>query len=302
MKIFSGSANQKLAESVAKKLNLKLLLPEKFVFPDSEERIRIREKVVGEEVAVIQPLTSPVNENLIELAFIIDALKRSGAKFITAVIPYLGYQRQDRVFRSGEAVSLVVVIKLLESVGIDRLITFDLHSIKIPELFHIQVVHLSALAIFAEKIKEIKEKNMVLVSPDMGGIRRIKLLSTKLNDMPWIAIEKNRDLATGSVQIEKISIESKVKNLKNKTVLVVDDMISAGGTIVKVTEFLKKSGVDKIFVFATHPILSQNAPTLLETSPVEKVFVTDSVFVPKEKRFPKLEILSLAQTIASNLK
>ncbi len=300
MKIFSGTANPKLAEKLAKELKLPLFLPEKFVFPDGEERIRILERVVDEIIVLVQPLSPPVNENLIELCLIVDALKRSGAKKILAIVPYLGYQRQNRVFRSGEAVSLIVVVKILESVGIDKILTFDLHSIKIPQFFKIPVVHLSALPLFAEKIKteDLNKVGSFLVSPDMGGVRRVKILSGMLNDLPWVAIEKERDLATGKIQVGKINLGPGLKSLKKKTAIIVDDMISGGGTIVKAVEFLKKEGVAQIFAFVTHPVFSQNAAALLQKTGIERIYVTDTVFVPKEKRFSRLEILSVTKMIA----
>lgn len=302
MKIFSGTANQKLAEKVVEKLGTKLFLPEKFIFPDGEERIRILEKVVGEDVVVVQPISSLVNENLIELCFTVDALKRSGAKKVTAVIPYLGYQRQDRVFRSGEAVSLLVVIKMLEAVGIDKVLTFDLHSIKIPQFFGIPVSHLSALTIFAERIiQERLNKGAVLVSPDMGGIRRIKIISKMLDNMPFTSIEKERDLTVGNIHAKKIYAPSNHKSLKNRNAIIIDDVISGGGTIIKAVELLISEGVSKIFVFATHPVFSQNAPVLLQDAPIERVYVTNTVLVTKDKQFPKLEILSVAGMIAKEL-
>lgn len=304
MKIFSGTANQKLGEKIARELKLPLSLPEKFVFPDGEERIRILERVVDEEIILVQPLSPPVNENLIELCFIVDALKRSGAKKVFAVISYLGYQRQDRVFRGGEAVSLMVIIKILESVGIDKILTFDLHSIKIPQFFKIPVVHLSALSLFAQKIKEIFETDydLVLVSPDMGGVRRVKIFSRMLNDLSWAAIEKERDLATGAVKVEKINLGPGLRSLKNKTAVIIDDMVSGGGTGVKAAELLKKEGVEKIFVFVTHPVFSQNAPVLLQAAPIEKIYVTDTILISKDKQFPKLEILSVAEIITKEIK
>lgn len=302
MKIFTGSANQKLAELVATKLGTGLSIPEKFIFPDGEERIRITERVVDEAVTVIQPLSSPVHENLIELLFIVDAARRSGAKKVIAVIPYLGYQRQDRVFRSGEAVSLLVIIKMIEAIGVDKVLTFDLHSIKIPQLFGVPVSHLSALPLFAEKIKKMSLAHAVLVSPDMGGVRRIKILSGMLGDMPYASIEKERDLVTGSIQAQKVNLPPGVGSLRNRNIMLVDDMISGGGTVVKAVELLKKEGAGKIFVFATHAVFSQNAPVLLAAAPIEKVFVTDTINVSKKKRFPKLEILSVADMIAGELR
>lgn len=259
------------------------------------------ENVVGEDVVVVQPLCTPVNEHLIELAFIVDAIKRNGAKKVSLVVSYLGYQRQDHVFREGEAVSLEVVIKILEGAGADRLIAFDLHSIRIPDMFHIPVTHLSALPIFAKKIRQLCKKNggCVLISPDMGGIRRIKILSELLDGMPYVSIEKNRDLATGGVEAKEIHTEH--GEIRGKVACIVDDMISSGSTIAKAAELLREEGADTIMVFATHPVFSQNAPVLLQDAELENVFVTDTIWVPKEKRFPKLEVLSVAGMIASEI-
>src|SRR3990167_4703863 len=172
MKIFSGSSNKPLAQNLAKALKIRLSKLEIHIFPDGEKRIRVIDKVVDEDCVVVQSASTYADINYMELFFIVDGLKRSGAKSVTAVVPFLGYQRQDHVFREGEAVSLEVIIKTLEAVGMNKLITFDLHSIKIPELFKIPIVHLSALPIFAEKIKELFSdfEGCVLISPDMGGI------------------------------------------------------------------------------------------------------------------------------------
>src|SRR5579864_3970652 len=152
MKLFSGSSNTPLAEKVAESLQTELSPIENMIFPDGERRVKLNVSVVDEETVVIQSTNTPVDQNYIELFFIIDALKRSGARSVTAVVPYLGYQRQDHVFRDGEVVSLDVMIRFLESLKVDRVIALDLHSIKIPELFHIEVTHLSALPLFAERI------------------------------------------------------------------------------------------------------------------------------------------------------
>ena len=298
MKIFSGTSNKPLAQKIAKNLGLSLSSLEVFIFPDGEKRIRILDKVLDEDVCVVQSTSSPTDVNYMELFFIIDALKRSGAKSITAIVPYFGYQRQDHQFRQGEAVSVKVIAEILEKLGISKLIALDLHSIKIKEAFNIPVVHLSALSIFAKFIKEKAwDKNSAtLVSPDMGGIRRIKILSAMLNNMPYAVIEKNRDLNSGKVTMRRIS--GKIK----RTVIIVDDMISSGGTIVTASELLKRNGVGEIVVFATHPVFSDKAPKILQESGVSSVYVTDTIFAPESKRFPKLTILSVGEMIADNLR
>lgn len=297
MKIFSGTSNKPLAEKIAKNLGIELSNLEVFVFPDGEKRVRILDKVLGEDVIVVQSASGPTDENYMQLFFITDALKRSGAKSITAIVPYFGYQRQDHMFRIGEAVSVEVVAKILETIGITRLIAVDLHSIKIEQAFNIPVVHLSALSVFAAKIKEMfSSYPLTLVSPDMGGIRRIKILSKMLSDMPYAVIEKNRNLASGKVSASKIT--GKI----GKRAIIVDDMISSGGTIALAAKILKEKGTEEVYVFAAHPVFSAKAPEILQESGVNKVFVTDTIFVPEEKRFPKLEILSVAEMIAETLR
>ncbi|MBI4079537.1 MAG: ribose-phosphate pyrophosphokinase [Candidatus Levybacteria bacterium] len=337
MNIFSGSANKPLAYDIAKHLGIPLGKVEIHIFPDGERRVRIIDKVLDKDCIVVQPTAPPADTHFMELFFIADGLKRSGAKSITAVVPYLGYQRQDHVFREGEAVSLTVVVKMLETAGVNSIITLDLHSIKIPEFFKIPVVHISALPLFAEKIREIDRAevanenflvhdanphgrdlkktsfsanahsenfvssprspvgNSVLVSPDMGGIRRIKLISEMLGNMPYASIIKNRDLATGKVEADIIQGEVK------KRAFIVDDMISSGGTIATASRLLKKHGVEEIYVFATHAVFSQLAPKFLQESQAKKVYVTNTIFVPEEKLFPKLEIISVSDIIASEI-
>lgn len=306
MKIFSGGSNEPLAEKIAEGLRLTLSPLEIHVFPDGEKRVRVLDEVLGENCIVIQSTSPNVNENYMELFFVVDALKRSGAKPVTAVVPYLGYQRQDHVFREGEAVSLEVMIKTLQVVGVDKLITFDLHSIKIPEFFSIPIAHLSALPLFAEKIRTISEggallgASPILISPDMGGIRRIKLLSELLGDMPYASIEKDRNFKTGEIKIKNINIAPNIQ-LKGRFAFIVDDMITSGGTIDKAVKFLKKKGVEKVWIFATHPVFADDAELLLKKIKAEKIYVTNSVFVSKEKQFPKLQILSIARIVMENL-
>ncbi|RJQ36271.1 ribose-phosphate pyrophosphokinase [Candidatus Microgenomates bacterium] len=298
MKIFSGSSNKALAEKIAKELQINVSSLEVHIFPDKEKRIRLLDSVVGQHTVVVQSTSTPADENYIELFFIVDALKRSGAKSVTAVIPYLGYQRQDHIFREGEAVSLEVVIRTLEAVGVNRLIGFDFHTVRVPELFRIPVSHLSALPLFAQKIKKEgwSKDNTVLIAPDRGGLRRIKILSELLDDMDYAAIEKSRDLATGEVSAQEI--EGKLK----KRALIVDDMISSGGTIITASNLLLRKGVEEIYVFATHPVFSDAATEVLQKSAAKEVFVTDSILVPRKKLFPKLNVLSISKMVAKEIK
>jgi ribose-phosphate pyrophosphokinase len=313
MKLFSGSSNQPLAEKIAEELKIELSPIETMIFPDGERRIKLNANVVEEDTVVIQSTSTPVDQNYIELFFILDALKRSGAKSVTAVIPYFGYQRQDHVFRDGEVVSLEVMIRFLESLKVDKVVALDLHSIKIPELFHIDVTHLSALPLFAERIKskafnalvsdnpEDFFKDTILVSPDMGGLRRIEQLSVLLKNMPWIATVKDRDLRTGEITIKQFDGPLKPSELPGKRALIVDDMISSGNTVVQSAQLLKDNGVVSCDVFATHAVFSEEAPEILQESSIDRVYTTDSVFIPEEKHFPKLHVLSIAEMISKEL-
>ena len=317
MKVFSGSSNKPLVEKIAKQLNTSLSPLEIFIFPDGERRIRAIDRVVGQDTVVIQSTSPNPDTAYMELFFIVDALKRSGAKSVVAVVPYLGYQRQDHVFRDGEAVSLEVIIETLESVGMDKLITFDLHSIKIPELFKIPIVHLSALPFFAEKIKEIigqgaevappgrgspRPSDTILVSPDMGGIRRIKILSELLSNMPFVSIVKDRDLKTGNISSSSFDTESPEWKKGVKRAIIVDDMISTGRTIVSAVDLLIKNGIEENLIFATHPVFSNDAKNILQNSRASKIFVTDTIDISEKGRFAKLEILSVANLIANGLR
>lgn len=298
MKIFSGNSNKPLAEKIVRHLNLSLSPVEIFIFPDGEKRIRIKEKVVDEDCVIIQSASIPPDENYMEVFIMIDALKRSGAKSVKVLIPYLGYQRQDHVFRDGEAVSLEVIAEILTRVGMTELFSFDLHSPKIPEIFTVPVHHLSALPLFAVKIKEEFNLNeIVLVSPDMGGIRRVKEVSEMLGNIPYATVEKNRDLASGKINDSGLTGE-----IRGKTAVIIDDMISTGITMVDATNLLIENGAVKVFAFATHGIFAKFADKILQKSRIERVVVSDTIDVPAFSRFPKLEIISISKTAAKALK
>lgn len=297
MLIFSGSSNTSLARKVAKELGKNLSKLEIVTFPDKENRVRVIDKVLDQDVVVVQSTGVSPNRYYIELFFILDSLKRSGAKSITLVIPYLGYQRQDHIFRDGESVSIEVIIKIIEGLGVNSVIAFDLHSIKIPEFFSVPIVQLSALPVFAKEIEKMKTSDLVLVSPDMGGIRRIKLLAELLdNKIPCISIEKNRDLNTGEVKSTKINGEVK------KTAVIIDDVISTGKTLISAANLLKKYGAKEIYVMATHGIFADDASVALESSIIKKIIVSDTIEVHSNRRFNKLQVISVSPLITQELR
>ena len=332
MLIFSGSSNKNLAKKVAKQLRLSLSEIEIHTFPDKENRVRVIDKVLDQDVVVVQSTGVSPNRYYMELFFILDSLKRSGARSVTLITPYLGYQRQDHIFRSGEAVSLEVIVNLIKTLRVDSVISFDLHSLRIEEFFktkRIKLSHLSALSVFAEEIKKIargpvsqhggptsshaslvagarrgspalttpRYDDIVLVSPDMGGIRRIKLLAEILdNKIPCISIEKKRDLNTGEVKSTKINGEVK------KTAVIVDDVISTGKTLISAADLLKKNGAEEIYVMAAHGIFAGDAPKDLEESIIKKVIVSDTIEVRNNRRFNKLEVVSVSKLITEELR
>lgn len=294
MFFYGDLANTDLSEKLSQKLGLKLSYPEVHTFQDGEKRVRILENVVDQRTIVLKSLGPPVHENLFEFTLTIDAIKRTGGSEVIAIAPYIAYQRGDHVFRTGEGVGLEIVIKLIEGCGVDKILFVDPHSIKLSEMFHIKAVALSALSLFAEKIKEIEPnlKNITLVSPDAGGIRRIKQLSELLEGANYAVITKDRDLHTGNIKISKT--EGKFRGI----CFVVDDMYSTGGTSAKAAEYLFDKGIKEIYLMATHPIFAGDAVNLLQNSKAKKVFTTDSIPVPKEKKFEKLEIISIASVVS----
>lgn len=300
MLIFSGTSNPTLAKKIAENLDSKISKLEIHKFPDKEVRVRLLENVVEKSPVIVQSTGVHPNHYYMQLFFILDALKRSGAEAITLVIPYLGYQRQDHIFRDGEAVSLEVIVNLIKAMKVDRVISFDFHSPRIVEFFldkKIKMDHLSALPVFAKEIEKMDLENVVLVSPDMGGIRRIKILAELLgNKASFVSIEKNRDLATGEIESNKINGEVK------KIAVIVDDVISTGNTLIAAAQLLRKNGAEEIYVMATHGIFAGEAPVNLQNSIIKQVTVTDTIEVRPKRRFEKLNIVSVSSLIAEAIK
>lgn len=299
MILLGDKLNVLLSEGLARELSTSLIYPEIVVFPDAERRVRITEKIVDEEVLLVKTSSESLTPDsiILETGFLIDAAKRSGAKSVAGIIPYVPYSRADHVFRDGEAVPLEVVIQLLECTGLSKIVIVDPHTIKMQEMFKIDVVNVSALSVFAEKIKEIgfDPKNSVIVSPDMGGLRRMKQISEMLDNLPFVSVEKERNYDSGHISASAVHGEVK------KTCFIIDDIISSGRTIVQAVEKVTSLGAEDIYVFATHPVLSENAVELLQNCNVKKIYVTDAIPVPLDKKFEKLEVLSLAKIIASHL-
>ncbi len=299
MIFFGDETNRSLSEGLSSILATKLQYPEVTVFPDGERRIRLTNEVVEKKVVFLKTgsVTDNVDSLIVETAFLIDSIKRSGASEVVGVIPYLPYCRADHVFRDGEAVPLEVVIRLFEKSGLSKIVFVDPHTIKMPEMFEIPTVNLSALSLFAEKIKEIgiDPKNSVIVSPDMGGLRRMKQLSEMVGGIPFTSIEKDRDYDTG--QIKASGIHGEIK----RTCFIVDDIVSSGRTIVQAVEKLIEGGAEDVYVFATHPVLSEEASKILQNCKAKRIYATDAIAIPEKKKFEKLEVITLSSTIAPSL-
>jgi ribose-phosphate pyrophosphokinase len=290
--IFSGNSNPILAKQIAHELGQSLGKVEIIRFADSECRVRVEEDVEGKDVFIIQSLSNPVDEHLMELLLLADSVKRGEPRKIIAVLPYHGYARQDRIHRPGECLSAQVVAKLIESVGVDKLITMELHNEAILGFFKIPVIHISGLSIFRPAVKDLSD--VVVVTPDAGALKRAQSFSENL-DIPLALIEKKRDLD----HPHKIASMRVVGEVKGKTAVIVDDVIVTGGTLVNGAYLLKEKGAKQVVALATHADFVGGTDKILKDSPVDKIWVTDTIAVPSEMHFSKLQIFPSASLIAS---
>ncbi|MCG0277892.1 MAG: ribose-phosphate pyrophosphokinase [Thermanaeromonas sp.] len=287
LKIFTGNANPKLAQEISSYLEVPLGKAKVGRFSDGEISIAIDESVRGADVFVIQPTCNPVNENLMELLILIDALRRASAWRITAVIPYYGYARQERKTRARDPISAKLVANLITAAGADRVLTMDLHAGAIQGFFDIPVDHLTAIPILADYFKGLDLKELVVVSPDVGGVIRARNLAERLG--AEIAIIDKRRPAPNVAEVMNI-----IGEVEGKTVIMVDDLIDTAGTICLGARALKEQGARAIYACCTHPVLSGPAVERLKDAPVEEVIVCNTIPVPPEKDIPKLRHLSVA--------
>lgn len=295
---FAGSSNLPLAQKVAGSLGIKLAKAEVDHFSNNETRVRIDEKIKDKTCFLLQSLSTPTDENWAETLFFLDALKRGGAKKIIGIIPWLGYQKQDKAFRKGEAISVAVVIKTLETMGMDQMITLDLHNPGILNYFQNKPIVLSAFPLFLKEIKQIidsRNDEYVMVAPDKGAYWA-KDFAKKLN-LDSVQIEKTRDKKTAGITFAGCRPDT--ERLDGKTSIIVDDVIYTGSTLILAAKLLKQHGAKKVICFATHAIFSGNAAKDLQNSEIDSLTVTDTIFVPKEKLFPKLKIISVCDIISS---
>ncbi len=295
-KIFSGTANQPLAEKVAKILGKSLDKIEIVRFADSEVRVRIEEEVGGKTCFVIASLSNPVDTHLVEFCLIVDALKQNEAGKIIAVIPYFGYARQDKAHRPGEGVSARVMARLIEAVGVNKIITVDLHSDAVGSFFNVPVTQLFGLEIFLPEIAKMKN-GLVVVAPDAGGAKRAQKFAEEI-DVPLVLIEKRRNLD----KIHTIDSLKIIGDVKEKKCIIVDDVIVGGGTSVGAAELLKREGASEVIVCATHADFVEGTKEKLTNSEIDKIYVSDSILVSPENYFSKLKIVSVSKILAKEIK
>ena len=298
MGLFSGRASSRLGEDMAEYLGIPLGNIEVKSFSDKEVYVKINENVRGKDIFLIQSTCPPVNENLMELLIMIDAFQRASAQRITAVIPYYGYARQDRKDQPRVPITAKLVANLITVAGADRVLTIDLHAAQIQGFFDIKVDHLFAAPIFIDYFKEKHFDDLVVLSPDVGGVRRARAYARRLNASLAI-VDKRRSLAN-EAQVLHI-----VGEVKGKHILIVDDMVDTGGTMIAAMEVLKEKGAGEIYSSCTHPVLSGGACEKIERSSLKELVVTDSIPLENNKKvskMSKIRVLSVTSLLGEAIR
>jgi len=293
MKIFYGNSNPELAKKICEVLGIEPGHAEVKRFSDGEIWIEIDENVRGKDVFVLQSICYPANENLMELLIMMDALKRASPRRITAVVPYYGYARQDRKSKPRTPISAKLIADLLTTAGANRILTIDLHSDQIQGFFNIPVDNLSALLVFMKYIRENIKDDLIIVSPDVGGVKRVNEYAERLNRQ--IAIVVKRRPAPNVSEAMYV-----VGDVKDKTAIIIDDIIDTAGTIKQAVHSLLENGAKEVYAFCTHPVLSGNAYNNIESSNIKELVVTDTI--PLLKASPKIKIISVAELLAEAIK
>ena len=294
LKLLSGNSNIKLAQSVAKNLGINLTEADINKFKDGEISIKINESIRGKDVFIMQPTSAPTNDNIMELLIMIDACKRASAGYINAVIPYYGYARQDRKTRGREPITAKLVANLLTVAGANRVITMDLHAGQIQGYFDIPVDHFSAIRLLSTHFKSFaydKPEEFVVVSPDLGGVRRAREFADYLK-LPIAIIEKRRPMPNVS------EVMSVIGDFEGKHAIIVDDMIDTAGTITNAADFLVENGAKDVYLVATHGVFSGDAIKKLQKPSVKEVVITDTIELSEEKKIDKIVQLSIAPLLA----
>lgn len=297
IKLITGNSNPDLAKKVSEYLNIPITETTVTTFSDGEIMVQIKENVRGSDAFVIQSTCTPVNQNLMELLLIIDALKRASARRITAVIPYYGYARQDRKVQPRVPISAKLVANLITVAGANRVLSIDLHAGQIQGFFDIPVDHLLSIPVLLDYLKKNDLKNnIIVVSPDAGGTERARVFAKKIN-APLAIVDKRRDAPNVSKVMHVIG------DVKDKDALLIDDMIDTAGTITQAALALKEKGARRVFAAATHGVLSGPAVDRLNESVLEKVIITDTIPIgDKKERCPKIEVLTVAHLLGEAIK
>jgi len=296
--LFSGNGNKSLSEAISKKLSLKLGDSKVERFSDGEISVKIEENVRGMDVFLIQPTSPPAHENLMELVIMVDALKRSSASRITAVIPYYGYARQDRRVRSERVpISAKVVADILERSGIDRVLTVELHSEQIQGFFDIPVDNVYGTRIIHDDIIKQKLNDILIVSPDVGGVVRSRALAKVLDLSDLAIIDKRRD------EDNQSEVMNVIGEVKGKDCVLVDDMVDSAGTLCNAAGALKDRGARKVYAYIVHPVLSGDAIKKINKSKLDQLVVTDTIpLSDSAKACKKIRVISLAPTLAEAIR
>lgn len=295
LKIISGTSNQKLAEEVASMLKVPLTPVKIKHFNDGETYVKVQESIRGCDVFVIQPTCPPVNDSLMELLLMVDALKRASAREINAVVPYYGYARQDRKATPREPISARLVADLMSKAGIHRLITFDLHKDQIEGFFDIPVDNLEVLPIFADYFLQKNLKNLAVVSPDAGGAARARHLAKLLNAS--LALIDKRRPAHGESEVLNV-----IGDVEGKDAIIIDDIIDTAGTTIKAAKAIREKGAKNVYVCATHPVFSGPAVERLKENIIKEAVVTNSIPLSRGKTLQKIKVISLAKLMAESIK
>lgn len=298
MKIFAGNATPELAKKIADRLYINLGAAKVGSFSDGEISVEITENVRGADVFIIQSTCAPTNDNLMELIVMIDALRRASAGRITAVIPYFGYSRQDRRVRSARVpITAKVVADFLSSVGVDRVLTVDLHAEQIQGFFDVPVDNVFGTPILLDDMLNKNLDNPVVVSPDIGGVVRARAVAKLLNDADLAIIDKRRPKANVA-QVMHI-----IGDVEGRDCIIVDDMIDTGGTLAKAAAALKDHGAKSVYAYATHPVLSGKAAQILGDSVIDEVIITDSIPLSDElKKVKKIRQLTLSGMLSEAIR
>ena len=290
LKVFSGNANLKLAQDICDYLTVPIGQAQVTKFADDEIDVQINENIRGTDCFIIQPTCPPVNDNLMELLIMIDALSRASARRITAVLPYYGYGRQDRKVEPRVPITAKLVANLIVSSGVSRLLVLDLHAGQIQGFFDIPVDHLYSTPVLVKYFKKKNIPDIVVVSPDAGGVERARAFAKRL-EADLAVGDKRR---SGPNQVATMNI---IGNVEGKNAIIFDDMIDTAGSLIKVVEALKREKVLNVYAVATHPVLSGTAIERINNSAIKKLIVTDSIILSDEKKTNKIKVLSVAELL-----